>query len=69
MFEMFFGLIFYGFIAFIVITLSYGIFKGIFGLIKDLFISLFIWMGDEELLKKREENRLNEMSEFDTYQG
>lgn len=63
------GIIFASFIVFIFLSIFYGIIKGIFDLIKDMIISLFIWMGDEELMKKREEKIEKDFLKYDTYQG
>jgi hypothetical protein len=64
-----FDFLFHALVLLIIGSLLYCIFKGIFDFIKELFISLFIWMGDEELKKKREEKREREFLEYDNYQG
>lgn len=65
----FLGIIFISFTVFIFLSIIYGIIKGIFDLIKDMMISLLIWMGDEELMKKRDEKRDKDLLKYDTYQG
>jgi hypothetical protein len=65
----FFGFVFFTIIAVAIFLMVVAIVKTIYNSIKELFISLAIWMGDEELKKKRKNKRHEDFLKYDDYQG